>query len=75
MPPIEKIIEKMKVAPNTIRPEELEKVLLGYGYKFARQKGSHRHYINQDGDVITIPQKNPIKRDYVKEALERIGIK
>ena len=39
MPPIDKIIEKMKTSPNSIRPEELERVLLAYGYRFARQKG------------------------------------
>ena len=42
MPDIEKIIEKMKCQPNGIRVSEAEKVLDHYGYRFDRQKGSHR---------------------------------
>ncbi len=47
MPNVKKLIEKMKLQPNGIRPEEAEKVLAAYGYIPARQKGSHRQYLNQ----------------------------
>ena len=70
MPPVKKIIEKMKSQPRGIRVEEAEKVLNAYGYEFKRQKGSHRHYLNQNGDLITL--KDPLKISYVKEILERI---
>lgn len=70
---VKKIIAKMKNAPNTIRPEEAEKVLKAYGYEFGRQKGSHRHYINDNGDVITIKQESQLKRAYVEDILLRIG--
>lgn len=73
MASVKKIIEKMKNAPNTIRPEEAGKVLLAYGYEFGRQKGSHKHYINAKGDVITIKQESPLKRAYVEDILTRIG--
>ena len=63
----------MKNGPNKIRPEEAEKVLNAYGYVFARQKGSHRHYINDQGDIITIVQENPVKRAYIEDILLRIG--
>ena len=71
MPPVKKIIEKMKSQPRGIRLEEAEKVLSAYGYEFKRQRGSHRHYINDKGDVITL--KEPLKISYVNEILERIG--
>ncbi len=73
MASVKKIIAKMKSAPNTIRPEEAEKVLKAYGYEFGRQKGSHRHYINSSGDVITIKQESQLKRAYIEDILSRIG--
>jgi predicted RNA binding protein YcfA (HicA-like mRNA interferase family) len=71
MPTVEKIILKMKTQPHGIRLGEAEKVLDHYGYQLARQKGSHRHYINNVGDVITL--KDPLRAAYVAEILERIG--
>lgn len=70
---VKKIIAKMKNAPNTIRMEEAEKVLKAYGYEFDRQKGSHRHYINNFGDVITIKKESQLKRAYIDDILARIG--
>jgi predicted RNA binding protein YcfA (HicA-like mRNA interferase family) len=70
---VEKIIEKMKNQPHGVRLPEAEKVLAAYNYDFNRQKGSHRHYINLTGDVITL--KDPLKASYVNEILERIGEK
>jgi len=73
LPSVEKIIEKMKSQPHGVRLPEAEKVLAAYGYNFSRQKGSHKHYINKTGDVITL--KDPLKISYVNEILERIGEK
>jgi predicted RNA binding protein YcfA (HicA-like mRNA interferase family) len=68
----DKIVEKMKQQPNGITITEADKVLTANGYKFARQKGSHCHYINTNGDVITIKKENPLKAVYVKDILGRI---
>ena len=51
---------------------EADKVLTANGYKFARQKGSHCHYIDQSGEVITIKKEHPLKAVYVKDILSRI---
>jgi len=67
----EKILVKMKTSPHGIRLSEAEKVLETNGYVFKRQKGSHRHYANKAGDVITL--KSTLKIAYVTEILERIG--
>ena len=71
MPTVEKIILKMKTQPHGIRLAEAEKVLVHYGYRLARQKGSHRHYINSVGDVLTL--KDPLRSAYVAEILKRIS--
>jgi predicted RNA binding protein YcfA (HicA-like mRNA interferase family) len=72
---IEKLIYKMKNQPNGISPQEAGRVLAAMGYHFSRQNGSHCHYVNENGDVITIVDKNPLKKVYVVEILERIGEK
>ena len=72
---IEKLINKMKNQPNGISYDEAAKVLDANGYHFARQKGSHCHFINGSGDVITILDKNPLKKVYITGILERIGEK
>jgi len=74
VPNVKKLIEKMKQQPNGIRPEKIDKVLAAYGYVPARQKGSHKHYLNKEtGDLITIKQENPLKKAYVVDVLNRIG--
>ena len=73
VPSVPKIIEKMKNQPNGIRPEEADKVLKAYGYELVRQKGSHKHYLNANGDLTTIKQETQLKKAYVKDILSRIG--
>lgn len=73
MASIEKIIEKMKNQPNGIRMAELDKVLVHFGYRMDRQRGSHRQYINGIGNVITIKDESPLKAVYVKDVLNRIN--
>ncbi|MDR1117562.1 MAG: type II toxin-antitoxin system HicA family toxin [Oscillospiraceae bacterium] len=68
----EKIIEKMKRQPNGISMAEADKVLAAHDYRLDRQKGSHCHYVNEAGDVITIKKENPLKAVYVKDILRRI---
>lgn len=63
----------MKQQPNGIRMSEADKVLEAKGYRFDRQKGSHRQYINANGDVITIKSENPLKKVYIKDILSRIN--
>lgn len=72
MPSVEKIVGKMKKQPNGIRMAEADKVLAHYGYRLDRQKGSHRHYINSLGDVITLKSDATLKAVYVKDILRRI---
>ena len=73
IPSVEKILIKMKNQPHGIRIEEAEKVLAAYGYHFNRQRGSHKYYLNNEGDLIML--KEPLKISYINELLERIGEK
>jgi predicted RNA binding protein YcfA (HicA-like mRNA interferase family) len=42
-----------KIPP--MKPEELERLLIKIGFKFSRQKGSHKRYIRPDGRSTTVP--------------------
>ena len=70
MPSVKKIIEKMKNQPRGVRLEEAEKVLAAYGYSFKRQKGSHKNYLNEHGNLITLkdPQKYLMLTKYLNES-------
>jgi predicted RNA binding protein YcfA (HicA-like mRNA interferase family) len=70
---IKKLIQKMKDQPHGIILEEADRVLRHYGYQCKRTEGSHRQYMNQNGDVITIVAKGQIKKAYITAILERIG--
>lgn len=73
MASVEKIIEKMRRQPNGIRPEEAEKVLNALGYHLARQRGSHKQYLNKEtGELTTIKQENPLKKVYIMDILNRV---
>ena len=64
----------MKRQPNGIRFQELSKVLEYNGYKMKSKTGtSHRNFINDKGDAITIKEETPLKAVYVKNVLKRIG--
>lgn len=70
-----KLIEKMKRQPHGIRPEEADKVLRHFHYLPVRQKGSHKHYLNQNtGDLITIKQETPLKKAYTVDILNRLKL-
>ncbi len=53
--------------------EDAEKVLVTFGYRRDRIKGSHHFYINQKGKVITIKNEFPLKPIYLKEILRGIS--
>ncbi|MDR1664263.1 MAG: type II toxin-antitoxin system HicA family toxin [Clostridiales bacterium] len=64
----------MQYQPNGVSYEEGAKVLNHYGYDFVRQKGSHCHFRNESGELITIVKESPaIKKCYVIDILSRIG--
>jgi len=73
MSSVEKLIQKMKDQPNGIKFAEAQKVLEAKGYCFDRQRGSHCHFVNESGGVVSIVKDNAIKKVYVAAILERIG--
>ncbi len=57
-----------------IRSRELEAILLKKGFKFIRQKGSHRIYINADLKVVIPFHNKPLKRGTLSNILKQAKI-
>lgn len=70
---IDKLIQKMKNRPSGIQYDEAAKVLRHHGYELVRSNGSHFHFRNNAGDLITIKKEQPLKAVYVNDVLDRIG--
>jgi len=68
-----KLLDKMRRNPRNIRFEELENLLLAYGFEKRAGKGSHAIYKIRGKRPLTIPRKRPfLKPIYVKLALQMI---
>jgi predicted RNA binding protein YcfA (HicA-like mRNA interferase family) len=66
----DKRVEAMKQHPKSVRPEELEAVLLAAGFTFRQQGTSHRVYRRGAREILVVPQHRPyIKAAYVRDAI------
>ena len=75
MSKFEKLLERIKNNPKTVRFEEIEKVLLGAGYVCLNAKGSHYTFRKQDKQPITIPRHLPyVGEIYVKKVILELGL-
>lgn len=71
----EKRLERIRQNPLGWTIDELEQIMLDYGIKYVRSKGSHRRYSYVSGgrkEQISIPVHKPIKPIYVKLVREVI---
>lgn len=68
----EKRLAKMKNNPKGVRPEELEALLLGFGFEKRHGKGDHRYYV-KTGHIVGLDfGHSPVKPVYVKLAIEAL---
>ncbi len=72
---LEKLLQRIRNNPKTVKFEEMEKLLIKAGFtKRQPRNGSSHSIYKKDGQLITIPYKNPyMKQTYVVEAMELIG--
>ena len=63
-----------KISP--LHWKTLEKVFCSCGFRFIRQKGSHRFFQHFDGRKVTVPihSNKDIGRGLLKAILEEIGM-
>lgn len=68
----DKRLEALRNNPRGIRPQELENLLLAFGFVKRNGKGDHRWYSRGSNIVGVDFGKNPCKPVYVREAIGAI---
>ena len=74
MSTLKKLIQAMEHNPKDVSFEDLNKVMLSFGFS-CRQPGSgssHYTYTRKDSQPLTVPKNRPIKAVYVRKALRLI---
>ena len=70
----DKLIERIRSLSKDARFDELRKILESYGYEMQGPHGgsSHATFRKKGRSPITIPQKDPVKKVYVRMVREVI---
>ncbi len=70
----DKLRNKLRNNPKGIKFSELETLLLRFGFRLVRVKGSHHFFEYQLGDnsaIVVVPlHGNQVKTQYVKDVIE-----
>ena len=77
MSKLEKLLQRIKNNPKSVRFEELNKILLNAGYERFQPRGgsSHYNYRKIGKESITIPRQIPyVNECYVRDVLEALGL-
>ena len=77
MSKLEKLLERIKNNPRTVRFEELDKILANAGYERAQPRGGSSHYTYRKPDKksLTIPRQIPyVNSCYVRDVLAELGL-
>lgn len=74
MSKLKKLLEKIRNNPRQVRFDEMDKILLHYGFTKRQPRSGSSHYTYKLGSVrLTIPFEQPhIKLSYVELALEAL---
>jgi len=76
MSKLEKLLQRIKNNPKTVRFEELDKILRHRGYECSQPRGGSSHYTYRKAGSrsLTIPRKNPyVEECYVQVVLAALG--
>lgn len=75
----DKLYNQIVNNPKSVKFEDLDKLLSGFGFECRQPRGGSSHYTYHHPrliDVLSIPKARPIKAIYVKKAIatiERVG--
>ena len=77
MSKLEKLLQRIKNNPKTVRFEELDKILTNSGYERTqpRSGSSHYTYRKERKEPITIPHHKPYVREiYVQKIIRELNL-
>ena len=59
--------------PPVLRPEQVIKGLENNGFRFIKQRGSHRKY-KKNGRTVIVPMHNEVAKGTLSSILEQAGL-
>ena len=59
--------------PPVLKPEQIIKGLEGNGFRFVKQRGSHRKY-KKDGRTVIVPMHYEVAKGTLTSILEQSGL-
>lgn len=71
----DKRLEKIRRNPKNVSFDELQRILLSFGFELDRVTGSHHIFsieVYNEKKIITVPFRRPVKQVYVKQAIHLI---
>lgn len=68
----EKRYEKIRGNPKAVRPNDLLNLLKDEGFNVRRGGKPTHHVVSKEGYTFVIVESSPVKKEYVKRALEAI---
>ena len=73
---LEKILEKFRNYPPEGRFTDVQWLLEQYGFTQVRSKGSHHHFRNAQGQIVSVPKikGKMVKLTYIKIILSLIDL-
>ncbi|MBR3051206.1 MAG: toxin HicA [Selenomonadaceae bacterium] len=77
MSKLEKLLQRIKNNPKTVRFEELDKILSNAGYECAQpgRGSSHYTYRKPSNNPITIPYQRPFVNEvYVRKVIRELNL-
>ncbi len=69
----EKLLKSIRNNPSNVKFENLQKLLLHYGFTERQPRSGSSHFTyTKNETIITIPKKKPVNKIYVKQVLKLI---
>lgn len=71
----DKRLRKIRNNPKNVSFDELQTILLSFGFELDRVTGSHHVFFIETDDerkILTVPFRRPVKPVYVKKAVQLI---
>lgn len=64
----------MSKLPSNLRWEDIANVLRRLGYTLARKRGSHALFVNEEGRMVVVVMKSPVKRGALEAIIDQTGV-
>jgi predicted RNA binding protein YcfA (HicA-like mRNA interferase family) len=70
---LDKLVARFRSRPPEVDYDEVERLLLAFGWQVARQRGSHVSFVKEgEGAIIVVPKRGgqKVTRTYIEQICE-----